>query len=116
MSAGEDDVPAAADEVQAGVHAVPQGAQEVPAAHGHHQDPRRADGLQTGTHAVPDAEDPVPVQADAMPADVYPVPHGREVRHDGDDALDVTLTLTRTAPPDWTGYQRRVDRGRYDGV
>jgi ferredoxin-NADP reductase len=34
----------------------------------------------------------------------------------GDDALDVTLTLTRTAPPDWTGYQRRVDRAMLEDV
>ena len=35
---------------------------------------------------------------------------------DGDDALDVTLTLTRTAPPDWTGYRRRVDRAMLEDV
>jgi ferredoxin-NADP reductase len=35
---------------------------------------------------------------------------------DGDDALDVTLTLTRTAPSDWTGYQRRVDRAMLEDV
>ena len=28
----------------------------------------------------------------------------------GDDELEVSITLTRTAPPDWTGYARRVDR------
>ena len=26
-----------------------------------------------------------------------------------DDGLEVTTTLTRTAPPEWTGYRRRVD-------
>jgi ferredoxin-NADP reductase len=35
---------------------------------------------------------------------------------DGDDALEVTLTLTRTAPADWTGYQRRVDRAMLEDV
>jgi ferredoxin-NADP reductase len=35
---------------------------------------------------------------------------------DGDDTLDVTLTLTRTAPPDWTGYRRRVDRAMLEDV
>jgi ferredoxin-NADP reductase len=35
---------------------------------------------------------------------------------DGDDALDVTLTLTRTAPSEWTGYQRRVDRAMLEDV
>ena len=35
---------------------------------------------------------------------------------DGDDALEVTLTLTRTAPPDWTGYRRRVDRAMLEDV
>ncbi len=27
-----------------------------------------------------------------------------------DDAVDVTLTFTREAPPEWTGFRRRVDR------
>jgi ferredoxin-NADP reductase len=35
---------------------------------------------------------------------------------DGDDALDVTLTLTRAAPPDWTRYRRRVDRAMLEDV
>ena len=26
------------------------------------------------------------------------------------EALEVTITLTRTQPGDWTGYSRRVDR------
>jgi ferredoxin-NADP reductase len=27
-----------------------------------------------------------------------------------DDNLDVTITLTRETPPDWSGYDRRIDR------
>jgi ferredoxin-NADP reductase len=34
----------------------------------------------------------------------------------GDDELDVSITLTRTAPPDWTGYARRVDRPMLEEV
>ncbi|HEX3317139.1 MAG TPA: ferredoxin reductase [Solirubrobacteraceae bacterium] len=34
----------------------------------------------------------------------------------GDDALDVTITLTRSAPPDWKGHTRRVDRVMLEGV
>jgi ferredoxin-NADP reductase len=34
----------------------------------------------------------------------------------GDDELDVSITLTRTAPPDWPGYARRVDRSMLEEV
>ena len=34
----------------------------------------------------------------------------------GDDALAVSITLTRTAPPDWTGYHRRVDEAMLEEV
>ncbi|HEX4626444.1 MAG TPA: ferredoxin reductase [Solirubrobacteraceae bacterium] len=34
----------------------------------------------------------------------------------GDDELDVSITLTRTAPPDWAGYARRVDRSMLEEV
>jgi ferredoxin-NADP reductase len=34
----------------------------------------------------------------------------------GDDELDVSITLTRTPPPDWTGYARRVDRPMLEEV
>jgi len=34
----------------------------------------------------------------------------------GDDELDVSVTLTRTAPPDWPGYARRVDRSMLEEV
>src|SRR6185503_155090 len=30
--------------------------------------------------------------------------------------LDVSITLTRTAPPDWPGYARRVDRSMLEEV
>jgi ferredoxin-NADP reductase len=33
-----------------------------------------------------------------------------------DDELDVSITLTRTAPPDWPGYARRVDRPMLEEV
>jgi ferredoxin-NADP reductase len=33
-----------------------------------------------------------------------------------DDALKVTITLTREAPPDWSGYDRRVDRAMLEDV
>jgi len=39
--------------------------------------------------------------------------HGLDV---GDDELDVSITLTRTAPPDWPGYARRVDRSMLEEV
>ena len=41
---------------------------------------------------------------------------GRWTPATGDDALDVTITLTRSAPPDWKGYTRRVDRAMLDEV
>ena len=34
----------------------------------------------------------------------------------GDDELDVSITLTRTAPPEWPGYARRVDRSMLEEV
>jgi ferredoxin-NADP reductase len=34
----------------------------------------------------------------------------------GDDALAVSITLTRIAPPDWTGYHRRVDEAMLEEV
>lgn len=32
------------------------------------------------------------------------------------DGLEVTVTLTRTAPPDWTGHRRRIDAAMLDEV
>jgi ferredoxin-NADP reductase len=34
----------------------------------------------------------------------------------GDDGPEVTITLTREAPPGWSGYDRRVDRELLDAV
>ena len=34
----------------------------------------------------------------------------------GDDGPEVTITLTREAPPGWSGYDRRVDRDLLDAV
>src|SRR5262249_8566773 len=33
-----------------------------------------------------------------------------------DSGVRVALTLTRSAPPDWSGYRRRVDRAMLDEV
>jgi len=41
----------------------------------------------------------------------------RELESIGNDSdVRLALTLTRSAPPDWSGYHRRVDRAMLDEV